>query len=65
MFQYRWHLLATVAAIYVVQKVVAYKRLSHIKGPWIAAWSEFPHSKATFVEKAYEFYRDANKTYGT
>ncbi|KAK4464346.1 cytochrome P450 [Cladorrhinum samala] len=64
LFQYRWHLLVTAFAIYAVQKVIAYKRLSHIKGPWLAAWSNFPQNKAIFTKKAYEFYSDVNKKYG-
>ncbi|KAK4225456.1 cytochrome P450 [Podospora fimiseda] len=62
--EHRWPLVGAVVAIYFIHKVVVYWRLSHIPGPWLVGWSEFPHSRSMFVEKAYEFYTDVNRKYG-
>ncbi|KAK4186967.1 cytochrome P450 [Podospora australis] len=57
-------LVVGVIVVYIAQQILTYNRLRHIPGPWLASWSELPHSKWIFHGLTWQWYRDISAKYG-
>jgi hypothetical protein len=60
----RWYIVAVLLASYIIRKVRTYRRLSHIKGPWLAHFSELWLLATIYQQKAHYVFYDTKKKYG-
>jgi hypothetical protein len=65
LYEARWLIASALVASYLAQSFRAYRRLSHIKGPWLAQFSNAWLLGAIYRQRThYEFY-DVKKKFGT
>jgi hypothetical protein len=60
-----WLLVVVLAASFVVHKLFAFNRLSHIKGPVSCGFSEYLHTKAFLSLKCEQWYESMTNKYGS
>ena len=64
LYHARWYIVAVVIASYIAREVRTYRRLSHIKGPWFAQFSQLWLLKTIYQQKAHYVFDDVRKKYG-
>jgi uncharacterized membrane protein (DUF485 family) len=64
LYQARWYIVALLIASYIAQEIRAYRRLSHIKGPWFAQFSQLWLLTTIYQQKAHYVFDDVRKKYG-
>jgi hypothetical protein len=60
-----WLLISILLGWYIVSSVRAYWRLRHIKGPWIAGWSNIWLVNAAMSKKYHLRLAEVSEKYGT
>ncbi|KAK4155663.1 cytochrome P450 [Chaetomidium leptoderma] len=61
---YKWHIFASIAALYVVRKFLRYQKLARFGGPWGTGFSEIPHNINIYTGEAHNWYRDISEKHG-
>jgi hypothetical protein len=62
--QAKWYIVAVLLASYIAREVRSYRRLSHIKGPWLAQFSQFWLLNTIYQQKAHYVFNNVRKKYG-
>jgi hypothetical protein len=60
-----WLIVFGLFAVYLVQKILAYKKLEQFRGPPGTGFSDFFHSRALLRLKCHEWYGEVTTKYGT
>jgi hypothetical protein len=63
-YRARWYIVTVVLAFYIARGIRSYRRLSHIKGPWLAQWSQLWLLTTIYQQKAHYVFYDIKKKYG-
>jgi hypothetical protein len=64
LYHARWYIVAVPIVLYIVREVRTYRRLSHIKGPPFAQFSQLWLLKTIYQQKAHYVFDDIRKKYG-
>ncbi|KAH6623362.1 cytochrome P450 [Chaetomium tenue] len=62
--EYRWALLAAIAALYAVKSLLRYYRLRQFGGPWGTGFTKIPHNINVFTGEAHNWYQKVSEEYG-
>ena len=60
----RWLIVGSFIAIYILEKLLAYNRLRHFKGPISCGFSNFLHTKAVLSLQCEKWYGQMTDKYG-
>ncbi|KAL2193783.1 cytochrome P450 [Corynascus similis CBS 632.67] len=60
----RWPLLAGIIVLYVVRKLLQYRKVSRFGGPRWTGVTKIPHNMRIFTGDAHQWYQDINEKYG-
>lgn len=64
LYSARWYIASGLLCLYIAQGYRTYRRLSHIKGPWLAQFSDAWLLGAIYRQKAHYEFSDVKKQYG-
>jgi hypothetical protein len=65
LYQARWYIASALFASYLAQSFRVYRRLAHVKGPWLAQFSDAWLLGAIYRQRAHHEFYAVNKKYGT
>jgi hypothetical protein len=65
LYQARWYIATLFVASYIARELRTYRRLSHIKGPWLAQFTELWLLATIYQQKAHYVFYDVKQKYGT
>jgi len=60
----KWYIATLALCSYGLQSYISYRRLAHIKGPFLAAWTNFWLVRAVYNKNTHQELYDASKKYG-
>jgi len=60
----RWYIALALGALYLWQSYKSYRRLSHIKGPWLAQWSQLWLLGSIYRQQTHLEMHEVSKKYG-
>lgn len=60
-----WLIASGLFVVYLVQKILAYKKLEQFRGPPGTGFFDFFHSRALLRLKCHEWYGEVTNKYGT
>jgi len=60
----RWLIVGSFIALYILEKLLAYNRLRHFKGPISCGFSNFLHTKAVLSLQCEKWYGEMTDKYG-
>lgn len=64
LIKYRQPLLIGLITVWVVNKLLSYRRIRQFNGPWETAFSNIPHNIKTFFGEGHQWYYDVTNRYG-
>jgi hypothetical protein len=64
LYQARWYIASALFASYLAQSFRVYRRLAHVKGPWLAQFSDAWLLGAIYRQRAHHEFYAVNKKYG-
>jgi uncharacterized membrane protein len=64
-FAARLYIFVLAICAYALRSYTSYQRLAHIKGPFLAGWSNFWLLRAVYNLKTHQELHQVNKKYGT
>jgi hypothetical protein len=64
LYQARWYIASALFALYLAQRFRVYRRLSHVKGPWLAQFSDAWLLGVIYRQRAHHELYDVKKKFG-